>query len=100
MKRNVTSTGERDYITVKITASRNFLGEDYSYLLFGNDEIGMIELKPGESIEKKLPTNKGRVIVSVKQHPALQNTILCAPNESNRFIIGPGNPGVSVSKIA
>ncbi len=95
-----TAKVNKNFIKITITASRNFLGENYSYLLFGNDDIGMVELKPGETLEKQLSPNKGRVIVSVKQKPSIQNTILCTPNETNNFIIGPGNSGVSVSRIA
>lgn len=88
------------FATIIITASRNFLGEDYSYLIYGNDDIGVINMKPGETCEFELPNKKCRLSVSIKQHPTYRNMIIGQPNEVNKFIIGPGTAGVSVSKIA
>ena len=87
--------------TIMVRASSEFVGLACSYAIYDENGEQVAKLKPGESYSAKLPDRQ--VVYSVKLKGAFGGAkdMVCEPNASNRFSVGPSQSGMSfvVSKV-
>lgn len=86
---------------IMVKASSQFVGLACSYAIYNDHNNEVARLKPGESYVSKLPDK--RVVYSVKLKGAFGGAkeMICEPNTTNKFSVGPSQSGMSfvVSKV-
>lgn len=87
--------------TISVRASSEFVGFACSYAIYDEDGEQVAKLKPGESYSAKLPDRQVVYSVKLKGSFGSAKDMVCEPNMSNRFSVGPSQSGMSfvVSKV-